>query len=46
VKRPIETWLRPQKRFAHLLKPEGADTLTAIQDRVDADWAALRTLCA
>ena len=45
-KPPIDTWLRPQKRFAHLLKPEGAYTLAAIQDRVDADWAALLALCA
>ena len=45
-KPPIETWLRPQKRFAHLLKPEGADTLAAIQEHVDADWASLLALCA
>ena len=45
-KQPIDGWLRPQKRFAHLLKPEGAYTLAAIQERVDADWAALVERCA
>ena len=45
-KPPIEKWLRPQKRFAHLLKPEGASTLAAIQSRVDEDWAALVEKCA
>ena len=45
-KPPIETWLRPQKRFAHLLRPESAYTLAAIQARVDADWEALRERCA
>jgi pyruvate ferredoxin oxidoreductase beta subunit len=41
----IEEWLRPQKRFAHLLKPENAALLGEIQRRVDADWQSLRERC-
>ncbi len=40
---PVEEWLRPQKRFAHLLdRPE---LLAQIQERVDADWLALLERC-
>jgi pyruvate ferredoxin oxidoreductase beta subunit len=42
---PIEDWLRPQKRFAHLLRPEHADVLEEIQRRVDADWEDLLRKC-
>ena len=42
---PIEDWLRPQKRFAHLLRPEHADVLDEIQRRVDADWEDLLRKC-
>jgi pyruvate ferredoxin oxidoreductase beta subunit len=45
-KQPIQKWLEPQKRFAHLLGPEGAQTLLAIQERVDEDWEALVGKCA
>jgi len=38
---PIEEWLRPQKRFAHLFAPGAASTLSEVQRQVDADWAAL-----
>jgi pyruvate ferredoxin oxidoreductase beta subunit len=44
-KAPIEEWLRPQKRFAHLFRPDGAETLAEIQRRVDAEWAALAARC-
>jgi pyruvate ferredoxin oxidoreductase beta subunit len=44
-KRPIEDWLQNQKRFAHLLRPENRETLTAIQRRVDEDWHALQGRC-
>jgi pyruvate ferredoxin oxidoreductase beta subunit len=42
---PIEEWLRPQARFAHLLKPENAALVQEIQRGVDADWEALRLRC-
>jgi pyruvate ferredoxin oxidoreductase beta subunit len=42
---PIEDWLRPQKRFAHLLHPERADLVEEIQRRVDADWEDLLRNC-
>ena len=43
---PVVEWLRPQKRFAHLLVPEHADVVEAIQRQVDEDWAALVERCA
>jgi pyruvate ferredoxin oxidoreductase beta subunit len=42
---PIEEWLRPQKRFAHLLRPENAHVIEEIQRRVDADWEDLLRRC-
>ena len=42
---PVEDWLRPQKRFAHLLRPENAGVVEEIQRRVTADWQALRNRC-
>ena len=42
---PIEEWLRPQGRFAHLLRPENADLVAEIQRRVEADWEDLRSRC-
>jgi pyruvate ferredoxin oxidoreductase beta subunit len=42
----IEEWLRPQKRFAHLLRPENRALVERIQQRVDADWDALVARCA
>ena len=44
--RPIDEFLRGQKRFAHLLEPENADLLAHVQRHVDEDWEKLRTLCA
>jgi pyruvate ferredoxin oxidoreductase beta subunit len=41
----VEEWLRPQKRFAHLFRPEHAETLAAIQTHVDKDWAELLERC-
>jgi pyruvate ferredoxin oxidoreductase beta subunit len=40
---PIEEWLRPQGRFAHLLKREAE--IAEIQRQVDADWDALVARC-
>jgi pyruvate ferredoxin oxidoreductase beta subunit len=45
-KLPVVTWLEPQKRFAHLLRPENAEALEHVQVRVDAEWARLLELCA
>jgi pyruvate ferredoxin oxidoreductase beta subunit len=42
---PIEDWLTPQKRFAHLLRPENAGLVEEIQRRVDADWEDLLRRC-
>jgi pyruvate ferredoxin oxidoreductase beta subunit len=42
---PIDEWLRPQKRFAHLLRPGNARLVQEIQRVVDADWEALRLRC-
>jgi pyruvate ferredoxin oxidoreductase beta subunit len=42
---PIEDWLRPQKRFAHLLRPENVEIVEEIQRRVTAEWLALRSRC-
>jgi pyruvate ferredoxin oxidoreductase beta subunit len=42
---PIEDWLRPQDRFAHLLRP-GAESLVAeIQQRIDTEWEDLLRRC-
>jgi hypothetical protein len=40
---PVEEWLRPQKRFRHLLADPAL--IERIQARVDADWDALRARC-
>ena len=42
---PIEEWLRPQGRFAHLLVDEHREEIAEIQARVDADWDALVARC-
>ena len=42
---PVEDWLRPQKRFAHLVRPESRAALCEIQRRVDQEWATLVARC-
>jgi pyruvate ferredoxin oxidoreductase beta subunit len=42
---PVEQWLRPQKRFAHLFAEEGAPVLAEIQRQVDDEWTALVARC-
>jgi len=42
---PVEQWLRPQKRFAHLFAEEGAPVLAEIQRRVDDEWTTLVARC-
>jgi pyruvate ferredoxin oxidoreductase beta subunit len=43
---PVEEWLAPQKRFAHLLRAENHPLVEEIQRRVEADWATLLARCA
>ena len=42
---PVEEWLRPQKRFAHLFTEKGLAVRRQIQQQVDEDWAALVAVC-
>ncbi len=35
---PVEEWLRLQKCFAHLLRPEARPVLDEIQEQAEADW--------
>jgi pyruvate ferredoxin oxidoreductase beta subunit len=42
---PVEDWLRPQKRFAHLFRPGGEQLLAEIQRRIDAEWETLLARC-
>jgi pyruvate ferredoxin oxidoreductase beta subunit len=42
---PIEEWLRPQKRFAHLFAPGAESLLDEIQAPVDRDWLELLKRC-
>lgn len=44
-KLPIEEWLRPQKRFAHLFHSENNKLLAEIQKQVDRDWERLLEKC-
>jgi pyruvate ferredoxin oxidoreductase beta subunit len=38
---PVEEWLRPQKRFAHLMQPGARHVVDEIQRQVERDWASL-----
>ncbi len=40
-KRPLEEWLKPQGRFAHLFKPANEHILKQLVDRVERDWNRL-----
>jgi pyruvate ferredoxin oxidoreductase beta subunit len=40
-KKPVTEWLKSQRRFAHLLRPENSGLLAEFQERVDHDWAEL-----
>jgi pyruvate ferredoxin oxidoreductase beta subunit len=42
---PIEEWLRPQARFAHLLRPENAQIVEKIKRQVTSEWEALMNRC-
>jgi pyruvate ferredoxin oxidoreductase beta subunit len=41
AKKPLVDWLSKQGRFKHLLRPENAEVLAAMQAEVDAEWEAL-----
>jgi pyruvate ferredoxin oxidoreductase beta subunit len=42
---PVEEWLRPQARFAHLFRPGANGLVEEIQRRVDDDWTKLVARC-
>jgi pyruvate ferredoxin oxidoreductase beta subunit len=42
---PVEEWLRPQARFAHLLRRENQQLVAGIQERIDAEWESLLARC-
>jgi len=42
---PVELWLKPQKRFAHLFTAEGIRVLREIEERVRAEWDELLLKC-
>ena len=41
----IAEWLRPQKRFAHLLRPENEELVDGIRSEIERDWTALLERC-
>ena len=46
TKVPVDEWLRPQARFAHLFTPDGAELRAEVQRRVDDEWEAVLACCA
>ena len=42
---PVTDYLKLQKRFAHLLRPENRPLVDEIQHRIDEDWDALVARC-
>jgi len=42
---PVVDWLRPQTRFAHLMRPESSGVVAQIQKQVDEEWMALLERC-
>jgi pyruvate ferredoxin oxidoreductase beta subunit len=40
-KKPVEEWLRPQGRFAHLFRPDNAHIIERFQAFVDQQWEEL-----
>jgi pyruvate ferredoxin oxidoreductase beta subunit len=41
----VEEWLRPQQRFAHLLRPENRELVDEIRSQIERDWLALLERC-
>ncbi|MBM3216343.1 pyruvate ferredoxin oxidoreductase [Candidatus Poribacteria bacterium] len=44
-KRPVADWMKEQRRFEHLFKPDNEALLEAIQEQIDEDWARLLERC-
>jgi len=44
-KKPVIEWLKLQRRFAHLQRPENAQIVEAIQQEVDRRWETLLKKC-
>ena len=44
-KKPIMEWLKMQKRFRHLMKPENAHIVEKLQANVDKRWENLKKMC-
>lgn len=44
-KLPVTEWLKTQRRFKHLFKPENKWMLDKIQQHVDDEWEKLKKLC-
>ncbi len=44
-KKPIIEWLKMQKRFRHLMKPENTHIVEQLQKNVDFRWENLKKLC-
>jgi pyruvate/2-oxoacid:ferredoxin oxidoreductase beta subunit/intein/homing endonuclease len=44
-RKPVEEYLRPQGRFAHLFKPGSEHIVKQIQERVDNEWERTNKMC-
>jgi len=44
-KKPVTEWLKSQRRFAHLLRPENKEILADIQQKIDHEWDVLLKRC-
>ena len=44
-RKPLEDYLKPQRRFRHLFKPENKHVLDEIQNEVDRRWNKLLKAC-
>jgi pyruvate ferredoxin oxidoreductase beta subunit len=42
---PVETYLKTQRRFRHILRPGRETEIEAIRQNVDANWKRLLKLC-
>jgi hypothetical protein len=42
---PLDQWLHPQARFAHLLRPENAELLETLRRQVEHEWLELVRRC-
>ena len=44
-KKPVEEYLKPQKRFSHLFKPDNSHIIKKIQEHVDSEWERTSKMC-